>query len=264
MALQFCHKDWLRAAKLANLLATLEGSRRGDVALLFVRASDFVENPVMDRVISRCSEVFRVEHVFARPDSPARRSMWPCLREWIEGSNILWTAAVEHVLGMGPQWGTVFFADGGDGAPMHRDWVNVVVADHAETVRRGLHVTGALRDCLGVLHVNGNHVVERSFLAAHPEFLDAPSVSQEWDVHHAATIVPAARVSSLVYGGWHQFGATPAQVEQVARHSAWWHGCKDGNFVDLVSEHVLADGRRLPEIVDLGPASDLRHSRFSP
>ena len=53
LALQFCASDWTRAAKLARLLADLERRRRDDVTLLFVRATDFVENPVMDRVFAR-------------------------------------------------------------------------------------------------------------------------------------------------------------------------------------------------------------------
>jgi hypothetical protein len=263
VALQFCHKDWLRAAKLAHLLADLERRRRDDVCLLFVRATDFTENVVMHRAIAKCSKVFWVDNLVVRPDEPSRVVQWHKLGEWVEGSNILWTAAVAHVLKMGFHVETVFFVDGGDGAPLHRDWVDILLEDHARTVQAGLSVTGALRDCRGVRHVNGNQVVESSFLEAHPEFTVVPSVCQEWDVHHAGTILPAARVSSVIYGGWHQFGATPEQFVEISRHSAWWHGCKDGNFVDAAREHVFGESHPLPEIVDLGPAAGLQSSRFS-
>jgi hypothetical protein len=263
VVLQFCAKDWLRAAKLAHLLADVERRRRDDVCVLFVRASDFQENPVMDAAVARCAEVFLTNHLLVRPDKPSRADQWHNLGNWVEGSNILWTAAVEHVLQMSPRWQTVFFADGGDGVPLHRDWVDVMQEDHAATVRAGLHVTGALRQCRGVMHVNGNQVVERSFLAAHPEFTEIPTICQEWDVHHAAAILPVARVSSLIYGGWHQFGANPRQLAEIALHSAWWHGCKDGDFVDLARACVLGVERRRPELVDLGRASELQSSRFS-
>jgi hypothetical protein len=263
VVLQFCAKDWTRAAKLARLLADVERRRRDDVCLLFVRATDFTENRVMDDVVARCSEVFLTNHLLVRPDKPSRAAQWHNLGNWVEGSNILWTAAVEHFLQMHQQWQTVFFADGGDGAPLHRDWVDLMERDHARTVRAGLSVTGALRDCRGTRHVNGNQVVERSFLQSHPEFTEVPSACQEWDVYHAAAILPVARVSSVIYGGWHQFGATPSQMSEIARYSAWWHGCKDGNFVDLAREHVFGVGSRRPEIVDLGPAVDLQTSRFS-
>jgi hypothetical protein len=263
VVLQFCHKDWMRAAKLAHFLADIERRRRDDVCVLFVRATEFVENVVMHRAISKCAGKFWVDNLVVRDDEPSRASQWHNLGNWVEGSNILWTAAVEHVLKMGFHVETVFFADGGDGAPLHRDWVDILLADHARTVQSGLSVTGALRECRGVRHVNGNQVVERSFLEDHPEFAVVPVACQEWDVHHAATILSAARVSSLIYGGWRQFGATLEQLAGIARHSAWWHGCKDGNFVDLAREYVLGAERPRPELVDLGRAVDLQSSRFS-
>ena len=164
---------------------------------------------------------------------------------------------------MGSQWRVVFFADGGDGAPLHRDWADMVLEDHARTEAVGLQVTGALRDCRGTRHVNGNLVVSREFLEEHPELAVVPAVCQEWDVHHAGLILPAARISSLIYGGWRQFGASVAKVSEISRHSAWWHGCKDGNFVDVVREYLVGWERPWPEIVDLGRASELRSSRFS-
>jgi hypothetical protein len=263
VALQFCHKDWVRAAKLAHLLADVEHSMRDDVCVLFVRATDFTENVVMDRAIARCAEVFRVDNLVVRPDESSRAAQWHNLGNWVEGSNILWAAAVEHVLWMDPRWKSVFFVDGGDGVPLHRGWVDLLVEDHARTVQSGLSVTGALRHCRGVKHVNGNQVVERLFLEAHPEFVKVPLVCQEWDVHYAPTVVPSARVSSIIYGGWHQHVATPEQFEEIARHSAWWHGCKDGNFVDLARAHVLGGDHRRPDVVDLGRAVDLQSSRFS-
>jgi hypothetical protein len=263
VVVQFCHRDWPRAAKLAHLLADLERRRRDDACLLFVRATDFTENSVMDRAIARCAEVFLVDNLVVRPDEPSRAAQWHNLGNWVEGSNILWTAAVGHVLKMDSRWQTAFFVDGGDSSPLHRDWLDILTEDHARTVAAGLSVTGALRSCRGVRHVNGNQVASRSFLAAHPEFTLVPSACQEWDVHHAATILPAARVSSVIYGGWHQYGVDSRHFDEVSRHSAWWHGCKDGNFVDEARSRVFAAVRPRPEIVDLGPAADLQSSRFS-
>jgi hypothetical protein len=264
VVLQFCSKDWTRAAKLARLLADVERRRRDDVCVLFVRASDFQENPVMDAAFARCSEVFVVDHLLVRPDKPSRAAQWRNLGNWVEGSNILWTAAVEHVLGMDPRWQSVFFVDGGDGTPLHRDWLDILLEDHGRTVSSGFSVTGALRECRGTRHINGNHVVERSFLAAHLEFTEVPSACQEWDVHHAAAILPAARVSSVIYGGWHQFGATPGQFAEISRYSAWWHGCKDDDFVDAARTHIFGSSHPPPDLVDLGRATELQSSRFSP
>jgi hypothetical protein len=169
---------------------------------------------------------------------------------------------------MDPRWSTVFFADGGDGVPLHRDWVDVMWEDHQATVRAGLSVTGALRDFLGRRHVNGNMWVERDLLAAHPELAVVPEVRSHplegWDVLGAPVFVPAARISSAVYCGWNQTGLRAGQFPEVAGHSAWWHGCKAGDFVDAAREYVLGGERPRPEIVDLGRASELQYSRFSP
>lgn len=266
VAFMFCHRDWLKASRLARLLADLERRRRDDVTLLFVRATDFRENPVMDAAIARCAEVFRVENLIIRPDKPSRLAQWGNLGNWIEGSNIVWSGAVEHVVrNMAPEWSTVFFADGGDGAPVHRDWADILLEDHGRTEAQGLQVTGALRECRGIKHVNGNVVMSRSYLCEHPEFQEVPSQCQEYDVQYVDTFMPAARVSSLIYCGWHQFGADPFQFAAAGEHSVWWHGCKDGDFVDKARAHLFGLERPRPQLVDLGRAVTAEvDERFSP
>lgn len=265
VSLMFCHRDWLKASRLVCLLADLERRRRDDVTLLFVRANDFQENSVMDAAIARCAEVFRVENVFVRPDRPSRAAQWHNLGNWIEGSNILWSAVVEHVVRkMGPEWSTVFFADGGDGAPLHRDWVDILLEDHARTVGQGLQVTGGLRMCRGIKHVNGNVVMSRSFLVDHPEFVEVPGRCVEYDVHYVDTFLPAARGSSFIYCSWHQFGADQNQFASASEYAVWWHGCKDGDFVQKAREHLASDRPR-PRLVDLGRAVSAEvDERYSP
>ena len=176
------------------------------------------------------------------------------------------SAAVEHATQkMGPEWSAVMFADGGDGAPLHREWVDIVLEDHAKTIAQGLYVTGALRECRGIKHVNGNVVMSRSFLCDHPEFAEVPARCQEYDVYHVDTILPVARASSLFYCGWRQFGADPRQFAAASEHSAWWHGCKDGDFVDKARAHLFDRERTRPRLVDLGRAVTVEvDERYSP
>jgi hypothetical protein len=263
IALQFYTGDWFRAMKLARLLADLESRRRDDVCLLFVRTTECPATRLLDDVIARCSEVFHVESLVIRPDIPERRERWDRLGRWPVGPNVLWTGAVEYFLrGMGPQWTTLFTVDGGDSVPLHRDWVDVLREDHARTVRDGLGVTGWVgMDGLGRWHVNLNLVAERSFLEAHQgELLEMPAgehVCEPVDMYYAGVFLSSCRASTVVRNDWRHVGSCRADIEVLAGQSAWWHGCRDGNVVDLARSHVFGAQRPWPEVLDLGRAIDL-------
>lgn len=244
--------------KLAKLLADLERQRRDDVCLLFVRTTECAVTSLLDATVARCAEIFQVEHLVLRPDTSARRERWDFLSNWPVGCNFLFAGAAEHfVCCMGSQWSTIFFVDGGDGVPLHRDWIDCLLTDHDKTLQAGLSVTGSVfPDGIGRWHVNGNVVMERSFLEACPEVLIMPDGRDAWDVHHAPLILQHARSSTLVACGWRQVGVSPFHFPAVAERSAWWHGCKDGNFVDMAREFIFKDGP-LPVIEDLGKASSL-------
>jgi hypothetical protein len=259
IAIQYYSRDWWRAMKLARLLADLERRRRDGVCLLFVRTTECPQTQYMDDTIRRCSEVFHVESLVLRPDTVARRVRWDLLNVWPVGCNVLWAGAVEYFLhSMSFVWTAIFFADGGDGVPLHREWANIMLLDHLRTLRGGQSVTGSVfRDGSGRWHVNGNVVMGRSFLESHPEVLAMPESREGWDVHHAPTVLPECRASTLVRCGWRQVGARVEQFPQAAEHSAWWHGCKDGNFVDLAREYLSGVDHPYPKILDLGRATEL-------
>lgn len=258
IALQFYTGDWYRAMKLARLLADLEDCRRDDVSLVFVRTTECPRARVMDEVVRRCSEVFHAEEVVLRPDTPARRARWGELDRWPVGCNVLWQGAAEHFLAMDPRWTSVFFVDGGDGVPLHRNWLDLLVEDHRRTVDAGLQVTGdVFRDGIGRWHVNGNLVLERSFLATHPEVLVMPEPREAWDTYYAAAYLPVSRCSSVVRCDWKRVGLRREFFPEVARKSVWWHGYKDGDFVEQAREFVLGVPHPAPVLVDRGRGSDL-------
>jgi hypothetical protein len=244
--------------KLLRLLADLERRRRDDACLLLVRTTECPQIRYLDETISRCSEIFHVESLVLRPDTLVRRERWDYLTVWPVGPNVLWAGAAEYFLrDMGPQWTTIFFADGGDGVPLHREWVDVFQEDHLKTLRGGQSVTGSVfHDGVGRWHANGNVVMERSFLRDHPEVLVMPEPREAWDVYHAQHILPECRASTLVHCGWRQVGARAEHFPEVSKSSAWWHGCKDGNFVDLARRHVLGEESPRPGVIDLGRATD--------
>jgi len=247
---------------LARLLADLERRRRDDVCLLFVRTTECPVTRVLEDAIARCSDVFHVESLVIRPDTPERRERWDRLGRWPVGCNVLWQGAVEYFLrSMDPYWTSIFTLDGGDGVPLHRDWLDVLLEDHARTVAAGLGVTGWVSpDSLGRWHVNLNQVTERSLFDAHPVLLEMPAGDHEWepiDGHRAGLFMPACRASTVILSTWRHVGATQADFAEVARDSAWWHGCKDGDLVGKARAFILGRDHGRPRPRDLGRAVSL-------
>lgn len=261
VALQFYTGDWYRAMKLAELMRSLESRRRRDVALLFVRTTELHAGRFIDEEIARCSEIFPTESVVLGPDTPERRERWGSLSKWPVGCNVLWQGTVDHFLDrMDPRWTSIFTVDGGDSAPVCRDWLDVLVEDHGRTLVAGKQVTGWVsRDGFGRWHANLNCVYERSFFAQYPEVREMPAGADTYepiDMYRREAILSACRASSSIFSSWRTMGVGPAHFAKVAEKSAWWHGCKDGDFVEKARGFVssLPRGYR-PAVEDLGPAS---------
>ena len=265
IALQFYTGDWYKAMKLARLLADLETCKREDVALLFVRTTRCAGDKIITDVMRRCSGVFPVEEVVIRPDTPERRARWNDLSRWPVGCNVLWQGAAEHFLQMDSPWTSVFTVDGGDGVPLYRDWIDLLARDHQKTLDSGLLVTGDIRrDGIGRWHVNGNLIIERSFLADHPEVLVMPETLEAWDTYYSSTYLPVSRGSSAFNCGWRQMGLRPEFFPKVAEKSVWWHGFKDGHFVDLARDFIFnGPAAHCLSVVDRGRASDIMRSAMS-
>lgn len=262
IALQFYPGDFYRSMKLALLLRDLEPRRRDDVALLFVRTSELVGGRILEDVMSRCSEIFRAQSVVLGPDTPGRRERWPELNRWPVGCNVLWQGAVDHFLNhMDPRWSSFFSVDGGDSVPLCREWLDVLVEDHAETVRRGLGVTGQVAvDGLGRWGVNLNAVYERSFFLEHPEVGEMPAgpdVRAAIDTYRAPVILPACRGSTVIRSDWKMVGVRREHFSVLSGHSAWWHGCKDGALVETARRFIAEHPEARPVVLDHGRALDV-------
>jgi hypothetical protein len=261
IAVQFYTGDWYKCVKLARLLSDLEHRRRDDVCLLFVRTTECPVTHLLDDAIARCSEVFHVERVVLRPDTPGRRERWDKLDRWPTGCNVLWQGAVEYFLRMDPRWGSLFTVDGGDGVPLCQDWLDLLVEDHARTIRGGQLATGWVgRDGLGKWHANLNMVWDRQFFARHPEVLEMPGgddLYEPVDMYRSGVILSECRASSIVRNDWRFLGSRPEILSRIVEHSAWWHGCRDGDLVDKARAFIFGGQRARPAPLDLGRAVDV-------
>ena len=233
------------------------------MALLFVRTTMCPNGKIISEVMRKCAEVFSVEDVVIRPDTPERRMRWNDLGKWPVGCNVLWQGAVKHFLQMDSHWSSVFTVDGGDGVPLYRDWIELLAKDHQETLDSGLLVTGDIRrDGIGRWHVNGNLIVERSFLDAHPEVLVMPEPREAWDTYYSSTYLPVSRGSSAFCCGWRRMGLRPEFFPAIAEKSVWWHGYKDGHLVDLARKFIFSEPTaRFPSVVDRGSALDIMRNK---
>lgn len=249
--------------KLARLLADVELRRRSDVVMMLVRTEDAPGASVARDVLRYCSRSFAVEDLVLRPDTADMRAAWSLQGRWPWGCNLLWAGAVRHFRDHMDMLDSddVVTLDGGDGVPVHADWIDRISRDHAKTVVAGRSVTGCVfPDSIGRWHVNGNLVLRRSLLRCRPELLELPPLDagteSAWDCYHRRILMGECRASSVIRADWKVFGVRSHHLEEVSRSSAWWHGPKDGNLVDLARSHLAVD-RPGPELVDYGPADVL-------
>lgn len=273
VAVQFCQADRYRTARLLDLMCRL-GTRRDDVAVMLVRTDEFsLAGPVAEAA-ARCAEIFQVADVIVRRDAGPGSARLGWRSRWDLGCAAVWEGAADYFIRvMHPRWSTIFFVDGGNGVPLHRDWIGLVLADHERTLEAGRLVTGSVfRDPSGRSRLSANLVVEWHLFQFAPYILTEVEPEETWGSYYESLIAPHTRASSLVRYDQGLVAPTPEMFARAAETSAWWHGCRSGNFVDLAREHLLAAGEYpgavgggpaprcpgpAPTILDLGPATDL-------
>ena len=246
LGLQYCEKDFARSMQLARLLADLEPTYRPDVLLALVRDSSFEPQPAdVDSVVEHCSAKFPVEQIVL-PQAD---------RGWPRGPNRQWSGMMEHfahkrdidhrtqqAVGIGSRgrYDSIFVFDGGDGVPLHRGWIDLLLAEHARTIERGKLVTGTIGiDNTNRFHINGNVILETEIWHRLPELHECPD-HDAWDCYHFQTFYPHASLSSIIRNDW-RYPKKPTRevLSEIAQSSAWWHGCKDENLCDVARSHLL-------------------------
>jgi hypothetical protein len=220
---------------LARLLADLEPCHRGDAVLVLVRDSSFApDTSEVVAVAEYCSSKFHVEQVVLSQSD----------RGWPRGPNRQWAGMMDHMArkwrGGDDRYRSVFVFDGGDGVPLHRGWLNLLITEHERTLGLGKLITGTIGiDNANRFHINGNLVMETKIWDMIPEIHDCPD-HDSWDCYHFQRFVTHASLSTVVRNDWRYQGDVTGEVIAIlARESVWWHGCKSDDLCDVVRSRLL-------------------------
>ena len=239
VALQFCEADLEPSMELARLVADLEPRPRDDVQLALVYQPGTPATSLVTRTLDHCSLKFEVELV----ESPLGASGHP------EGCTALWAGTCRHYFEKyqtgNSRHSRIFTLDGGDGIPLHPDWISVVLAEHELTLQRGKLISGTpyfLGTC--PLHVNPNAVFELDVFNKTRLLTDVPrydgTLLTHFDVYHRSEMLDHAELSSLVRTDWRGGGqpATRDLLLERSRESVWLHGYKDPDLRWIARDHL--------------------------
>lgn len=242
LALEHCERDLVKTMRLARLLANLEPAYRTDFLLGLVCQPGTPRPSLVDETVEHCSTKFKVEHVVSEYGAPG----------WADGSGQLWRGTMSHFYSMWKegklQHDSIATFDGGDGVPLHNNWIDLLIAEHEITRRAGKLVSGLLNmDVPAHAHINGNMIVELALWERYPEIRDTPLGASPaeyykcWDIYHGKVFMSNSRPSTVVCNHWNSKRITKKDMDDAAVSSVWLHGYKDERFHDLARERLLND-----------------------
>jgi hypothetical protein len=236
LALQYCHADRERAMALARLLADLEPVYRDDVFLALVKCSDTPSSRLDDETEHYCSRKMRTVAI----GLPGGCTEWP------QGPNILWTNTMDYFAHYRGWHSSIFTFDGGDSVPLHNNWLDLLIAEHAKTVSEGKLVTGwPGLDSSRRLHISGSMVLELDIWDRLPVLHSTPA-DDGWDCYHSRTLEPSTSLSSFLRNDWRKKNPTFSMFEEYAKTSIWWHGYKEPAFQTMAGDYLIAKLDRKP------------------
>ena len=244
IALQFYNGDVVPTMALARLLADIEQHPRSDVALAFVYQPDTVLTPFIQKTIAHCARKFPVLSV--RSARGAHGHPVAC--------TALWTGMMEYFYAHHPGE-SVLAIDGNDAVPLHLNWIDLMLAEHARTLALGKLITGSpywLGGC--PLHVNPNAVFEMR-VWAEASSLQAPPVYDgtlmtHFDIYHRRAMLTNASLSTVVHTDWQGAGnsLTVELLRQRAASSLWLHGYKEKSFHSVARRYLFGGDTVSPEL----------------
>jgi hypothetical protein len=231
IAIQFWGGDFHQAMRLARLLADIQPERTPTV-LAFCPRFDVAPSREEWDTFLYCGRKFGVTRVENKRDGVDHPN----------GCNQLF-AGVMDALSEGWRAGrtsydSVFFVEA-DGVPLRRDWLALLQAEHARTIRGGKRITGDLVEGVGVRHVNGSMVCNLGLWFDRPSLHQTPS-DQAHDLFHAATLTAECRPTRLIANHYGSQGWSPEALAGVAKYTAWACNVKDDTAIAW-AERTLVD-----------------------
>lgn len=265
LALQYWQGDEEKAHRLARFLADLEDDFRTDVVLALVSCFDYVETPSLQKTLEHCRKRFpcmSMKSEFPGTGHP-------------EGSNQLWRGTMEIFGKLFEEYkvsSSAIFTFEPDSAPISKNWISGVMAEHEQTRLSGKQITGVVMNlkhptpttcagcavndvktknpvkktftkeaplCIGC-HVNGNLIMDLEFWIKHRETLSRTPTFTSWDTYHAATILPHTRPTQKILNEYNSGGWTVGRFKKaVEAGGLWLHGFKDDSAY-LCARELLA------------------------
>jgi len=239
IALQYFKEDQERTLTLARLLADIEPSSRDDVLLALICRPDTPSSKYDDLTLRHCEKKFPSMMI----TSPRKTCTWP------ESCGELWAGTMDHFSKLFENENTkhhsIFTIDGGDGVPLHRNWINLLNIEHNRTISLGKLITGTPSK-LGYspLHVNPNMISHLSIWQKVPSLHTTPrsngTILTHFDIYHRRAMLTNASLSSIIQTDWRGAGNkfTLELMRSKSRKSVWLHGYKDDNLYEITREHL--------------------------
>lgn len=250
LALQYYEGDLEKAMLLARLIADLEPRWRQDVLLALVCQPGTPLTADVKDTLRRCETKMPVEYVVSPRGA----------KGWADGSGQLWTGTMETFTKKSKD-GTcnhdsIFTFDGSDGVPLHNNWIDLLMAEHDNTLKSGKMVTGTdPNDGHSPHHINGNMILQLALMDMHPELYETPLGAKQtadiWDCYHRGIFLKHASVSSVICSEWHRYGVTQEIMDLRAKHSVWLHGYKDIALCPMARCRLILRLKRQPTYPDL-------------
>lgn len=245
LAIQYWQGDEAAACRLARLLADIEPRRREDVTLAFCRRFDMpTESALLWATRMHCGFKFGTTALRSRREGAGHP----------HGPNELAAGTIEQ---FADAWRagnisshSVFLIEA-DHVPLRADWLDVLLAEHAQTLAAGKRVTGCMTR-LPVPHVNGGMLQHLSLWHDRPSLHRTPP-NGAWDLHHAQVLNAEARPTTTIRNYYGSADWTPRALAAVARETAWLLSTKDTSAIEW-SERTLV--HREPGALATGPEGD--------
>ena len=240
VALQYYEGDRERTLSLARLLADIEPVPRNDILLALVCQPNTPPSELTDLALKHCSLKFPVTHVVSTRGAHGHP----------EGCGQLWAGTMNHFSDLFESKATphnsIFTLDGGDGIPLHRNWITMLKEEHAKTLALEKLITGTPYNQGGCpVHVNPNAVFHLSIWKKTPSLHNIPkydgTLLTNFDIYHRRTMLNNASLSSIVRTDWRGAGnhLSLELMKTRAKPSVWLHGYKDNNLYEVARKHLL-------------------------